>query len=219
MIRDMALFAHSVLHAGWSNSFGYYWDSASKLELHNLVNRLSNVEDKERHLIRHIIQEENLISVLDVACGPATEKSGYDINGLNVDYTGLDASKYMIKTAKHRHPDAKLLRARSQELPFGENSFDAVLLKHILEHLPNCEDTIYESLRVARDIVIIDFFHTLIPFGKDIHLKDKRGFYNNWYSRQRFHSILDSCPISGYAIHQTSGSVGQTADVYVIHKR
>ncbi len=219
MFRDIAVFAHSVLHAGWHNSFGYYWDSASDEDLSNLVNRLSNVDDKERTLIRSILRETNPSSILDLACGPATEKTGYDKYGLNINYTGLDASVYMINIAKQRHPDAKLLRAKAQELPLRDNTFDAVLLKHILEHLLNYEGAINEALRVARDTVIIDFFHTLLPIPRDIPLKDRRGFYNNWYSRSRFNSFLDTCHINGYDIHQTTGNSGQTADIYVLHKR
>lgn len=219
MLRDLAVFAQSVVHAGLSNGFGYYWDSAPEEDLRTLVTRLSNVEDKERSLIRRILRETSPASLLDLACGPSTEKSGYDRYSLGIDYAGLDASRYMLGVARQRHPDSKLVRANVQELPFQNATFDVVLLKHILEHLPTYEDTITESLRVARDAVIIDFFHTLLPISRDILLKDRRGFHNNWYSRQKFHSFLDTCPITGYDVHQTTGTSEQTADIYVVHKR
>jgi ubiquinone/menaquinone biosynthesis C-methylase UbiE len=219
MIRDIALFAHSVLHAGWSNSLGCYWDTAPQKELHTLANRLSNVEDEERTLIRCILRELNPSSILDVACGPATEKSGYEKYGLKLEYTGLDISEHMIDLAKQRHPNSRLLRAKAQNLPFYNKAFEVVLLKHILEHLPSYEEAIQEAVRVASNAVIIDFFHGLIPIGRDFHLKDRRGFHNNWYSRLKFHSFLSNQHITKYDIHKTTGSAGQTADIYVLHKR
>lgn len=218
MLRDLAVFAYSVVHAGLSNGFGYYWDSAPEEDLRTLVTRLSNVEDKERSLIRRIVREIRPMTLLDVACGPATEKSGYDQYGLGIDYTGLDASRYMLNVAQQRHPDSNLVRANVQELPFRDATFDVILLKHILEHLPGYEIAVTEALRVARSAVIIDFFHTLLPISRDIPLKDRRGFHNNWYSRARFHSFLDTCS-SGFELYQTTGTSGQTADVYVVQKR
>ncbi len=219
MLRDIAVFAHSVVRAGVSNGFTHYWDSAPYGDLHALVNHLSNVEDTERSLLRRILRETSPTSLLDVACGPATEKTGYDRYGLGIDYTGLDASRYMLGVAQQRHPDSKFVRATVEELPFRDSTFDVVLLKHILEHLPTYEDAVHEALRVARDTVLIDFFHALIPIGRNIHLKDRRGFPNNWYSRSKFHSFLDTCSITGYELRQTTGTAGQTADVYVLHKR
>ncbi|MBN1792847.1 class I SAM-dependent methyltransferase [Candidatus Woesearchaeota archaeon] len=221
MIRDAALLAHSLLHAGASVDCGnshQYWDQAPEDELTKIVKRLSNPEDKERALIRNIILETGSLTVLDVACGPTTEKTGYDRYDLPVSYTGIDASESMLRVARQRHPESRLVRAKAQEIPFADNAFDAVLLKHILEHLPRYEEAIEESVRVAKNMVIINFFHRLMPIAQDLHLCDRRGFHNNWYSKSRFCSYLESLPITRYDTHQTKGTAGQTADIYILHK-
>ncbi|MEM4240227.1 MAG: class I SAM-dependent methyltransferase [Candidatus Woesearchaeota archaeon] len=51
------------------------------------------------------------------------------------DCTGIDSSKELIKIAKQRTPDAKLLYASAVKLPFPDKSFDYVICLAVLHHL------------------------------------------------------------------------------------
>lgn len=220
MIRDIALFIHSVIHSSFANlNNSYYWNSTKVEKLATLVDRLSNVDDPERKTIRRILEEEKPSSILDAGCGPATEIQGYMKYGINISYLGLDRSSYMLSIAKKRHRNTNFAKGDVEEMPFQSNSFNAVLLKHILEHLPDYQKTVQEAIRVSNEIIIIDFFHRLLPTKFDIHLRDRRGFWNNWYSKSKFESFLEDLSISHYKKILTQGTANQTAEIYLVHKR
>ncbi|MEM4247002.1 MAG: class I SAM-dependent methyltransferase, partial [Candidatus Woesearchaeota archaeon] len=48
---------------------------------------------------------------------------------------GIDSSKELIKIAKQRMPDAKLIPASAVNLPFPDESFDYVICLAVLHHL------------------------------------------------------------------------------------
>ncbi|MBI4452964.1 methyltransferase domain-containing protein [Candidatus Woesearchaeota archaeon] len=155
---------------------------------------------------------------MDVACGPATELTGYIKDGVDVSYTGLDLSSRMLEIARSRHINGHFVMGDVIKMPFNNNTFDIVLLKHLLEHLPEYRKAVIEALRVAEGQVIINFFHKLLPIPFDITIFDRRGFYNNWYSRSRFEEFLKSIGVT-YQMYPTLGDVKQTAEVYILERR
>ena len=221
MIREICATTYSFLKAkldGHSPNGVFYWDDADPDELERLVCRLSNTNDPERREIRNIISKVNPVSILDIACGPATELRGYREEGMAIRYLGLDKSEYMLNKAKERFPNADFISGDAENLPLADSSFQIVLLKHILEHLKSYRKAIQEALRVSNDVVIVDFFHKLLPIRWDIPLKSKKGYWNNWYSRERFEELLDTLPLSGYSKIETKGTRDQAAEIYVLHK-
>lgn len=217
--RDIAIFLISLVNAKTSNLQDCYWETAPRDQLSTLVNVLSNPNDQERNEIRSILQQSGAKKILDAGCGPATELTSYKTHGLNVEYLGMDRSVYMLDIAKDRHPKAKFIKGDITQVPFRDNTFDAVLLKHVLEHLPNYRQAVIEGVRTSKGIIVIDFFHKLIPGNLDIYLKDFRGFFNNWYSKSKFEEYLSTLPISHYEKTVTKGAAKQTAQIYVLHKK
>lgn len=220
MIRDVALFIHSVMHAGLRDVNEFYWDNTNKGELDDLVERLSKVDDSERREIRKILKEHRPSRILDAGCGPATEKISYDALGFGITYFGLDMSANMLGVAKERFPSSEFVRGDVEKLPFEGNSFDGVVLKHILEHLPCYQNSIREAVRVSRGIVIINLFHRLIPGGQDIQLVDKKGFFNNWYSKSKFERFLGQLSLSQYQRTAVISDINHrtTSELYLLQK-
>ncbi len=217
MLRDLALLIHSAYHATLARPQRYYWDHAQRQEFDDLVGLLSNINDPERVEIRRILRERSVRSLLDAGCGPATELLGYKQERLPLAYTGLDQSQSMLELCCKRHPEAAFVRGALDDMPFADRGFDAVLLKHVLEHQSDYPDVVREAVRVARRLVVINFFHRLLPLGRDIHLKDRRGFWNNWYSRRRFEAFLKTLPIRSFEKSRTLGTARQTAEIYLLH--
>jgi len=219
MLRDIALFTHSILHSTLVGaSRRDYWDRARPEELGHVVELLSHTDDPERFEIRRVLQELKPRTLLDAGCGPGTEFEGYKRAGLNLSYTGLDGSEKMLAVARSNHPDARFIRGSLDMLPFGDRSFDVVLLKHVLEHQPDYRPVLREAVRVSRRAVVVNFFHRLLPLPFDVSLRDRRGFWNNWYSRRRFENLVRSLPISHFEDHRTLGTAKQTAEVYVLRR-
>jgi SAM-dependent methyltransferase len=82
-------------------------------------------------------------SVLDVGCGGAWLGRHFS------DYTGIDSSPEAVEDAVARglsvvHGDV------SEALPFPDESFDAVVMKDLLEHVPDPVRTVREARRVLR---------------------------------------------------------------------
>lgn len=71
-------------------------------------------------------------SVLDVGCGFADLYHYMKAKGLDVDYTGIDLSPDMIKSAKARSPDLNLEVGDLFDFDPAEKSFDWVLLSGAL---------------------------------------------------------------------------------------
>jgi len=62
---------------------------------------------------------------------------------------GMDINHWAVKQSKSVINKTHLQTASAQELPFAENSFNVVIIKHIVEHLPNPEKAIAEIGRIT----------------------------------------------------------------------
>jgi len=103
---------------------------------------------------------------LDVCCGTGDIALALARGGAEV--TGLDFSRAMLEIAENRrlkntqsavaHP--KFIQGDAQQVPFPDNSFDAVTVGYGLRNLASWETGLGEMLRVARPggrLVVLDF--------------------------------------------------------------
>ena len=71
------------------------------------------------------------IDILDVGCGYGRTLNELYENGFK-NLTGVDFSQGMIKRGLRLHPHLNLLKNNGDDLPFPDNTFDAVLLIGVL---------------------------------------------------------------------------------------
>lgn len=62
---------------------------------------------------------------------------------------GMDLNRWAVQQSKSVIKTTTLQTASAQEIPFEEDAFDVVLIKHIVEHLPDPERAIHEIGRVT----------------------------------------------------------------------
>ena len=62
---------------------------------------------------------------------------------------GLDLNHWAVKQSKSVVTKTQLETASAQELPFSDHSFNVVIIKHIVEHLPDPKKAIQEIGRVT----------------------------------------------------------------------
>jgi len=86
--------------------------------------------------------------VLDVATGPGCVAAAASARG--ADVIGLDFSVAMLAVARRQHPALDLREGDAEELPFGDASFDAVVMNFGLLHMPRPERAVAEAFRVLR---------------------------------------------------------------------
>ncbi|MCE7906268.1 MAG: SAM-dependent methyltransferase [Anaerolineae bacterium CFX3] len=62
---------------------------------------------------------------------------------------GMDLNHWAVKQSRPVVDASALMTASAQELPFADGAFNVVIIKHIVEHLPNPEKAIAEIGRVT----------------------------------------------------------------------
>lgn len=62
---------------------------------------------------------------------------------------GVDINHWAVKKSKEVVNTSRLQTASAQELPFTNRSFNVVIIKHIVEHLPDPQKAIQEIARVT----------------------------------------------------------------------
>lgn len=88
------------------------------------------------------------VSVLDMACGPGYLSAA--AKQLGAVPTGMDFSENMISIAKTMFPEISFIQDDAQDLPFGDASFDRVLMNFGLLHVPYPEQACAEACRVLK---------------------------------------------------------------------
>jgi SAM-dependent methyltransferase len=86
--------------------------------------------------------------VLDVASGPGYVAAGAAERGASV--VGADVAEGMIELARRLHPELDFRAGSAEALPFGDESFDAVVANFVLLHLGRPERAAAEFARVLR---------------------------------------------------------------------
>lgn len=84
--------------------------------------------------------------LLDVASGTGHAAAAAAARGAVV--TGVDLAEGMVAGARERHPEIEFRRADAESLPFGADSFDAVVAGFLFNHLPRPERAAAEIARV-----------------------------------------------------------------------
>lgn len=93
-----------------------------------------------RDITRHF---DRSVKLLDLGCGTAWLGRHYD------DYTGLDSSDEAVAGAAERGITV-LKGSVIDRLPFDDGSFDGVVAKDLLEHVPDPGAVVREIARVLR---------------------------------------------------------------------
>lgn len=86
--------------------------------------------------------------VLDVATGAGYVAAAAAQRG--ADPLGIDFSTTQVRLARARYPSIRFERANAESLPFGPESFDAVVNAFGLCHLPNPDLALREAFRVLK---------------------------------------------------------------------
>lgn len=135
-------------------------------------------------------------SILDVGCGPGVQLDTFldAWPGGGWTYTGVDTSERLVAQAVTSHPhgvDFRLLDDPAR-LPFPDRSYDAVVVRHVLEHTPDPRPLLRECCRVAARIVCAVFSHWpsrgfAFPLMVDSYLDVPRWAHPSDRLRRQFH--------------------------------
>jgi len=102
---------------------------------------------------------------LDVCCGTgdialALANRGAETTGLDFSEKMLEVAQSRLQHSKSKAQHLKFLQGDASQLPFEDNSFDAVTMGYGLRNLSSWETGLREMIRVAKPggrIVVLDF--------------------------------------------------------------
>ena len=113
-----------------NNVAGYYVDK-----------RYKNVGLKYHSRIIHQMMEGIHGKILDVGCGMGIIHNLYPQR----DIMGIDISPGMLRHHKGKHQ-----LASADNIPFGDNTFDSVVCRSVLHHIPETNKALNEIYRVLK---------------------------------------------------------------------
>jgi SAM-dependent methyltransferase len=88
--------------------------------------------------------------VLDVGCGPGALTAEL-VRRLGPDaVAAVDPSEPFVAAARERHPGVSVQRAAAEELPFGDQVFDAALAQLVVHFMTQPVEGLREMARVTR---------------------------------------------------------------------
>jgi len=153
-----------------------------------------------------------LSSVLDVGCGTGVMFELIRNHRLELDYLGIDVTGTFLRVARKLYPkDRHRFRRMSlYDLAKFRRKFDAVLCRHVLEHLPDYAPAVQSLYSRARKKLILVFYLPPRPLRskrkRDEHFE--KGFYTHTYDLGAFlNHVLDelSPPPREVRIHPRQG--------------
>jgi len=134
----------------------YHYGQKEPMENDAMVRTLETqaraIWPQERNFIKRIFTRPGL-DVLDVGCGTGEIASRIVKEFSPAHVTGIDLAATHIHLAKERFKDASSLSFQQGDataLPFGENTFDVALCRHMLQAVPEPMKVIGEMIRVIR---------------------------------------------------------------------
>lgn len=127
---DQSSLALEIEQSYWENYEDYDWSSDSA----------------KQQAIACIPKLEGDVLELCVGGGAFARK----IPQVYSSYTGLDLSRSLLSALKEHMPHVKTIHGDAQDLPFEDDSMDAILVFSGLHHLPKYEETLSDAFRVLR---------------------------------------------------------------------
>lgn len=154
----------------------HYWNSRSEGYRMQINEEIRDHREEEYRAFFKVLPVGS--DVLDIGCGPGFFTRL--LSSLSMKVTAADYSEGMLMQARNLLSETsdvqvQFLQADAQRLPFGANSFDAVISRNLVWNLENPESAYCEWFRVLKPggrLFIFDGNHYCYSFDKtyaDIH--------------------------------------------------
>jgi glycosyltransferase involved in cell wall biosynthesis/SAM-dependent methyltransferase len=140
-------------------------------------------------------------TLLDLGCGPGSMWLHLARHRPRLSWAGTDATPEMLRIAKNFFPEVPVYHADAASTPFDNASFDVVLMRHVLEHLPLAllPAVLKEATRLARKAIVIDFYIPPVPEGSRRTITNGENFLETCWAVPE---ISDSLSAEGWYISE-----------------
>ena len=132
------------------------WKIVSQ-QIQRLKQNIETTEFKSfREALETSYETNDFFSVLEVGCSSGYYSEVLNRSFPNSSYIGVDFSKQFIEFGVEKFPNINLQQMDAQDLgEFADRQFDCVVSGCVLLHIPNWENALIESARVANRTLIL----------------------------------------------------------------
>ena len=145
---------------------------------------------RERVIQRLLDYDNEVDSMLDVACCVGWYIEKLRRRGFRAKYQGVDVTPNFVKRARRANPDEKFEVGDIRRLRWGDEAFDLVFAGGVLMHLDPADffRAMSELFRVARKFV---FIYAYGDQRRDrVEYDFKNGFFNVYYTLDTLKSCV-----------------------------
>ena len=174
---------------GLIQDLSIYYKKNSKNALERVA-KTTDINSYHLYLIDNLLKNSNPVNILDLGCG-----TGFLINRIekhfsSIKLVGIDFNAPSEKSVKcnPRNNQIEFICGdiKSSLLNFSDSHFDIVLCTHVLEHLSNPEEILFQLRRVVKEKLII-----ICPLEKEY--KWGMNYHVNFFpTRNHFIKFLQS---------------------------
>lgn len=135
----------------WENSVKRYYIETEKYDWVDVTDHLRGIEsifhlNRMRVMEKLVSQYEGEYPAIEIGCG-----TGLVLRKLPPNTIGLDINPWALSKARVHVPNADLIIADAENLPFQPSVFRNIVCTETLEHLPYPENAIAEIHRVLKN--------------------------------------------------------------------
>lgn len=95
-----------------------------------------------------ILKKRNVKNLIDIGCGNGAFLDMFHEAAPGVKLSGLDISREMVAKSRERLPGADIVEGDAENMPFTDESFDAVSCHMSIHHHPHPEKSLAEMYRI-----------------------------------------------------------------------
>jgi len=164
------------------------------------------------------------LRVLEVGCSSGYYSEVFEINELDVDYTGCDYSDAFIAMARQYYPRLQFDVEDATQLKYADNAYDVVISGCCLLHISEYRTAVAETARVASRFAI--FHRTPVVLGQPNKYYRKQAYgvdtIEIHFNEPQFLQLLADNGLDLLATHTLneilSNGVGSATRTYVCRK-
>lgn len=174
----------------------YYWDIANETKMGDYLTR------KEREFIDSFLEDKNIGTCLDVACGSGRFSIPISQTGINVVAVDYDLVPLKKLKAKNGSTSIQICRGDANKLPFKKSSFDYIVSIETVDYL-DPEKFISQCNKLLKiDGFLLFTLANNSSYKKYIQraLSKHRIFY-----RYTFHDIISCLEKEGFKVERCIG--------------
>jgi glycosyltransferase involved in cell wall biosynthesis len=189
--------------------------------------RIETIVARERALNRHKSARRQLAdmlvrlgdSLLDLGCGPGALWGHLARYQPRFTWAGVDATAEMVAVARRLFPSVPVYNVDAAATTLNSNSFDIVLLRHVLEHLPSplMAATLTEAMRLARRAVVLDFYVLPKDDGAAEVARVGAGFLETRWPRAEIEAVITAAGWHVFARFAITAEPNQPDGIWLLH--